>query len=265
MSSKAARPPVVVDPRMRSRRIGVLREAGRRRLRNMTFVLVGVAVLVAGLAALRSPLLDVDRVTVTGAENTSMQDALDVAAVERGRPLVSVDTGGIARRLEQLPWVATARVGRSWPGTVTIRITERRPVAQVRITDSRVAVVDAAGRVLAIGPPTPGGAPGRAPVVLTGVGGRIAEGGRLPAAARDALAVAVATRDRLPGVVASVATDLDARLVEGGTVRFGSPERLEEKITAVKTVVDQVDTGCLGTLDVRVPGSTALTRKEGCS
>jgi hypothetical protein len=30
-------------------------------------------------------------------------------------------------------------------------------------------------------------------------------------------------------------------------------------------VLDQVVTGCLGTLDVRVPGSPALTRKEGCS
>ena len=272
-----ARTPVVVDPRMRSRRIGVRREAGRRRLQRLTLVLAAVALVVLGLAALRSPLLDVDRVTVAGTRETAPAEVRRVAGVERGDPLVGVDTGAIARRVEALPWVARARVSRSWPSTLTVRVTERTPVAQVRINAQRVAMVDAGGRVLvfravtpaprATGPAAAPGATPRpsAPVVLTGVHGRLAEGGRLPADARAALRVAVAARDRLPGVLASVSSDLDATLAEGGVVRFGSDRRLEEKLTALKTVLDQVDTGCLATLDVRVPGSTALTRHQGCS
>ncbi|HKE72283.1 MAG TPA: FtsQ-type POTRA domain-containing protein [Acidimicrobiales bacterium] len=271
----AAPSPVVVDPRMRSRRIGVRREAGRKRLQRLTYVLAGVAVVVLGLAALRSPLLDVDRVTVTGARHTGPGEVRRAAGVERGDPLIGVDAGAAARRIEALPWVARAQVSRAWPSTVTVRVTERTPVAQVRINAGRVAVVDAGGRVLAfraVAPPPPAGArPGAgppaagSPVILTGVHGRLAEGGRLPADARAALRVAVAARDRLPGVLASVDAGLDATLAEGGVVRFGSAKRLEEKLTALKTVLDQVDTGCLATLDVRVPGSTALTRHQGCS
>jgi hypothetical protein len=101
--------------------------------------------------------------------------------------------------------------------------------------------------------------------VLTGVGGRVAEGDRLDADARDALVVAGALAERLPGVVGSVSTDLDAELVDGGTVRFGSIEDLAEKVTAVKTVLSDVDLACLELLDVRVPGSPALTRHQRCS
>lgn len=271
----AAPIPLVVDPRMRSRRIGVRRDAGRKRLQRLTYVLAGVAVVVLGLAALRSPLLDVDRVTVSATRHTTPAEVRRAAGIERGDPLIGVDPGAAARRIEALPWVARAQVSRVWPSTVTVRVTERIPVAQVRINAGRVAVVDAGGRVLAfraVPPPPPAGAqagaapPGtRSPVVLTGVNGRLAEGGRLPADARAALRVAVAARDRLPGVLASVDADLDATLAEGGVVRFGSAKRLEEKLTALKTVLDQVDTGCLATLDVRVPGSTALTRHQGCS
>jgi cell division protein FtsQ len=260
---------------MRSRRIGVRREAGRKRLQRVTYLLAAVALVVLGLAALRSPLLDVDRVTVTGTRETTAAEVRVAAGVRIGDPLVGVDPGAVARRIEALPWVARAHVSRSWPSTVTVRVSERTPVAQVRINAGRVAVVDAGGRVLAfeaVAPPPPAGAPPGAappaassPVVITGFHGRLAEGGRLPADARAALRVAVAARDRLPGVLASVGTDLDATLAEGGMVRFGSAQRLEEKLTALKTVLDQVDTGCLATLDVRVPGSTALTRHQGCS
>jgi hypothetical protein len=109
-------------------------------------------------------------------------------------------------------------------------------------------------------PPDPAG-----PLVLTGVGGRVAEGDRLDADARDALVVAGALAERLPGAVGSVSTDLDAELVDGGTVRFGSIEDVAEKVTAVKTVLSDVDLACLELLDVRVPGSPALTRHQRCS
>jgi cell division protein FtsQ len=256
---------VAVDPRMRSRRIGVRREAGRRRLRRTTLVLAVVAVAVGSLAAARSPVLDVDHVTVSGAHRTDVAAVVRAAGIERGDPMIGVAPGAAARRVERLPWVGRVQVVRAWPATVKIEVHERSPAAMIQVTDSRVALVDDDGRVLAIEPsgseaePADGG-----PVTLTGVDGRVAEGERLPRDARAALAVALAARKRLPGVVASVSTELDAALVEGGTVRFGSADRIEDKLTAVETVLDQVDTGCLETLDVRVPGSPALTRNGGC-
>jgi cell division protein FtsQ len=257
---------VTVDPRMRSRRIGVRREAGRRRLRRVTLVLAVLALAIGSLAAARSPVLDVDQVTVSGAHRTDVAAVVRAAGIDRGDPMVGVDPGAAAHRVERLPWVGRVRVVRAWPATVRIEVDEREPVAMIQVTEARVALVDDGGRVLAIAPagfeaqPADGG-----PVTLTGVDGRLAEGERLPPDARAALAVALAARDRLPGVIASVSTGLDAVLVEGGTVRFGSADRVEDKLTAVGTVLDQVDTGCLEMLDVRVPGSPALTRNGGCS
>ena len=66
---RVARPPI--DPRIRDRRIEVIREAGRRRLR-VTLVIAS-AIVVVGLAYLtvRSPLLDVDHIQVTGSQRES--------------------------------------------------------------------------------------------------------------------------------------------------------------------------------------------------
>jgi cell division protein FtsQ len=257
---------VVVDPRMRWRRIQVRRDEGRRRLRRLTTALALLVAVVAAVAATRSPLLDVDRVTVSGAERTGDDEVRRAAAVEPGTPLISVDTGAVAERVERLPWVGSARVVRRWPSTLEIQVTERVPVAVVQVTEDRAAIVDAEGWVLAIEERAPDEeVPEGERLVLTGISGRVAEGERLEEAARDALDLAVALEERLPGVVASVSTELEAELVAGGVVRFGSTEHLDAKVTALKTVLDEVDTSCMEVLDVRVPGSPALTRNQMCS
>ena len=56
-----------------------------------------------------------------------------------------------------------------------------------------------------------------------------------------------------------------AAVAEGGEIRFGSTEQLDLKVTAAKTVLADVDLACLEALDVRVPGSPALTRNQTCS
>ena len=118
-----------MDPRIRRRRIEVQRRAGRRRLR----VLVGVAVLVlltvGGWLAVRSPLLDVDRIEVQGAAHTPRAAVLGAARLHRGAAMVNVDQAAAGRRIESLPWVGQARVRRAWPGTVLITVTEREPKA----------------------------------------------------------------------------------------------------------------------------------------
>ena len=265
----AAAPPVssvVVDPRMRKRRIRVRRDAGRRRLRWVTWVLAVAVLVVGGLVATRTALLDVDRVAVTGIEHTSRDEVVAATGVAAGDPLLHVDLGAAARRVEELPWVAGARVERSWPSTVKVQVTEREAVAVVQVTDDHAAVVDAEGWVLAI---EPRGADDvvetDAPLALTGIDGRVGQGQRLDDEARDALAVAATVSERMPGAVAAVSTDLEAELVDGGTVRFGSTDHLDEKITAVQTVLSDVDLACLAVLDVRVPGSPALTRHQRCS
>lgn len=255
-------PVVVVDPRMRSRRIGVRRQAGRRRLRRLVVVATVVSVLIGAAYATQTPLLDVDRVAVVGAAHTGVDEVRRAAGVARGDALISVDGAAVARRVEELPWVASVRVERSWPSTLTVRVTEREPVALVQVSDRRAAAVDAEGWVVTIESHEEGAGD---TLVLTGIEDDVAEGRRLGREARAALTVAVAVAERLPGAVAAVSTELDAELHEGGTVRFGSTDDLGAKVTALETVLDEVDTSCLQLLDVRVAGSPALTRNQGCS
>jgi cell division protein FtsQ len=253
--------PVDVDPRMRSRRIAVRRDQGKRRLKRLTVALAAVAILVAAVVATQTTLLDVDRVRIGGVGHTAAADVRRVAGIDPGDPMVGVDVGRAAARVEDLPWIATATVARRWPGTVVIRVTEREPLAIVGVTGGRVALVDGDGRVLDVTGHPPAGLP-----ELTGVSSRgIAEGDELGRDPRDALVILRALRERLPGMVASVSSDLDATLASGGGVRFGSTEDLDDKIVAVETVLADVDIDCLELLDVRVPGSPALTRHQRCS
>jgi cell division septal protein FtsQ len=253
--------PVVVDPRMRSRRIAVRRDQGKRRFKRLTVALGVVAVVVGAAVATQTSLLDVDRVRIDGVGHTTAADVRRVAAISPGEAMVGVDAGGVAARVEDLPWVEEATVARRWPGTVEIHVTEREPLAMIQVAEGRVALVDDDGRVLEVTRQPPAGLPEG-----TGVSSRrIAEGDELGRATRDALAILRALRERLPGVVASVSSDLDAALAAGGEIRFGSTDDLDDKIVTVETVLADVDTDCLELLDVRVPGSPALTRHQRCS
>ncbi|HEY6415295.1 MAG TPA: FtsQ-type POTRA domain-containing protein, partial [Acidimicrobiales bacterium] len=253
--------PVVVDPRMRSRRIAVRRDQGKRRLKRVTLALGVVATVVGAAVATQTPLLDVDRVRIDGVGHTTATDVRRVAGISPGDTMIGVDAGGAAARVEDLPWVEEATVARRWPGTVEIHVTEREPLALVEVAEGRVALVDGDGRVLEVTRQPPAGLP-----EVTGVSSRrIAEGDELGRATRDALTILRAVRERLPGVVASVSSDLDAALAAGGEIRFGSTDDLDDKIVAVETVLADVDTDCLELLDVRVPGSPALTRHQRCS
>lgn len=251
---------LVVHPRMRLRRIEVKRDAGRRRLRRVAMAL-GVVVGVLGAVTLvRSPLLDVDEVRAVGGEHTTTSEVLAAAGIDRGDTMLTLDTGAAERRVEALPWVADATVSRRWPGVVAVRVRERTATAAVRITDTRWAEVDASGRVLALGEAAPDGMP-----AVTGVEGRIAEGEPLPSVAADALTVLEAATEAMPGAVVEVDTDLEVTVGFGTVVRFGSVDDLDDKIAALTTVLARVELDCLATLDLRAPGSPALTRYAGCS
>lgn len=141
------RPPI--DPRIRDRRIEVIRAAGRRRL-HVTLVIASTIVVI-GLAYLtvRSPLLDIDHVHVAGTQRVSATAVERAAGVRTGDALLFADTGAIARRVERLPWVAHARVSRDFPGTINIAVTEYVPTAYVRVSPTVVALVASTGRVIA--------------------------------------------------------------------------------------------------------------------
>jgi cell division protein FtsQ len=239
---------VPIDPRIRERRIEVIREAGRRRLRITLVVASSIIVLGLGFLTLRSPLLDLDHVRVTGARQESVRDVEAAAKLQRGDPLLFIDTGAVARRVEQLPWVERAVVKRDFPGTLTIAITDYVPSSYVRRPDGRVVLIASNGRAVAISQNTPVVA-----IEIRGVREVPAVGSVLaPAAAADV------TR-HLPGRLRALVSAIDVGdsfaldLRSGGEVRLGTLDHLRAKGLAALGVIDHLAGAPFEYIDVSAP------------
>jgi cell division protein FtsQ len=100
-------------------------------------LLLGIAAAVVAVAAAAvyvvgfTGLFGVRHVTVTGVRALSAEQVRAAAAVPAGGPLARVDTGAVADRIRALPGVERVAVGRSWPATLRITITERHGVAWI--------------------------------------------------------------------------------------------------------------------------------------
>ncbi len=137
----------IMDRRIAERRHRVTEERARTRLRLVIGLVALAALAAAGFALVRSPLLSVNSVTVTGAEHSDPAAVLARLDVVPGTPTVSVDAGAVEAALRADPWVADARVVVSWPGSVDVEVTEQVPVAAV-ITAGGYAHVTTTGVVV---------------------------------------------------------------------------------------------------------------------
>ena len=257
-------PAVAIDPRIRARRIEVQRDAGRRRLRRLVDVGLVLAVAACFVGALKTPLLQVRTIRVTGAAETPAAQVVEHSGIRKGQPLVDLHLRSAAAAVAALPWVGRVQLQRSMGGSVAIRVTERTPAAVVGEGD-RALVVDAEGRVLARTSDVPTVA--AALVRVAGLPAGLTPGAFLPGHPQDALALAQRLAAAVPGAIAevSVGKELVATLAQGGQVTFGDPTHLAAQLRSLQTVLDEVDLRCLDVLDLRVPASPVLTRRQACS
>lgn len=252
-----------IDPRLQARRIEVLRLRGRRRLRMiLTITTLILMALLARWVILESPFFDVDGVTIEGASNTVVAEALEVSGVAKGEALLEVDTSSAREAIVALPWVETVTSDRSLGGDVTFTISERSAVAVVP-AESGWLLVDAHGRVLDDVATIPTDV-----VVVDGSTWAVAPGGWIGEGALPALDVAALLPSGLRAKVASVhatTTTLELVLFGGGRVNLGDATDLEQKFLSALTMVVQLDLACLDTIDVRAPSVPVLTRTAACS
>lgn len=96
------------------------------------WLLVGLLLLAAASWLLGwSPYLKATSVSVEGARTLSTQRIIDASGVKVGMPLARVNGARVERSLTSIPRVETVRVVRGWPDRITLRITEREPLAMV--------------------------------------------------------------------------------------------------------------------------------------
>ena len=243
------RRPAPVDPRMRERRVSVQRTAGRRRLRRLLVVLVVLAIVGGVVAVVRSPLLALDEVTVVGA-GARDAEVLAIVADDRGSPLLLLDTGDVADRVERLSWVAGAQVERELPNSLRIVVASRVPVAWARAADGTVALVDDRGMVLASAPAVPTGL-----AELSGLTRVPALGGRISPVAGARIAAALGPLAGRVGAIVVGGGQAVLSMLDGPEVRFGALDRLEEKARSAAAVLGATDAAALAYIDVRVPSA----------
>ncbi len=222
----------------------------------MVAVLVAMAAGVFGL--LHSPVFGARHVMVKGAPVLPRSEVISAAGLENSPPLIDLQAAVIAARVERLPWVARAAVRISWPSSVSIRLTERTPVADVKDA-GRYAVCDPTGRVIEI----LGWRTHSLPVVkITGRPGPA--GTMLPAKDRPLTAVAAMMPESLVRRTVEVALSPTAGIVvvlrEGITADLGDAGSLAQKFVSLETVLARVPYAGPVEIDLRVAASPLLIR-----
>lgn len=221
------------------------------------FSLAGAAWLVV-----QSSLLDLETVEVRGARRVSTEEVRERAAVDVGEPLLLIDRGAAAGRVERLPWVRDASVSFSVPGTLVVTVSEREPVGWMRRgdeSDAGVALVDGRGRVLEYrAQPSDG-------LLELRIDADVPAPGRTLQRSQGAVEIArqapAALRKRVRGIAPAkggYVLELDAVTL----VRFGAPTAIAQKWAALEAVVESLGERRVHLVDVRVPTAPAVREQE---
>ncbi len=92
--------------------------------------------------------MTVQQVILEGRRNTPTDMIRAALGVSRGDPILDFSPESARTRLETIAWVQTAHVERRLPGTILVRIEERRPFA-IWQNNARFVIIDREGRVVA--------------------------------------------------------------------------------------------------------------------
>lgn len=233
------------------------------------------AVVLGGLALSRwtktSPAFNLNALVVTGNGTVGKEEVITVSGLERGRNIWSADLAETERRLMLDRRFERAALIRKLPGTVVLRVKERRPVAFVQL-DRLYGLSEGAELI----PLSPGNGLPDLPVITVGAPGdrpvpddavrqdrsfetlRDAmlvnpEVGRALYLMRVLRTISPGLYDELSEVHVSSEDDPIAYMVEGGlAIRFGTGH-YPRKIEMLRRTVDELEADAIRTrlIDLR--------------
>jgi len=88
-----------------------------------------------------------DNIEITGMDNVSRAQIMEVMGADIGRNIFFVPLTQQKTQLEQIPWVESASVMRFVPNRLKVEIHERTPVAFARV-GQRISLIDAGGTLM---------------------------------------------------------------------------------------------------------------------
>jgi len=218
--------------------------AARRRSARRVALVAGAIGLVAVLVwvFVFSSVLGAKHVVVHGAHDVPMSRIESVADVPHGRPLLRLDTGAIAARVEALPDIAAASVHVSYPSTVVITVTERVAVGYLSVGGNAI-LVDKSGRQFR----TAAAVPKNLPRFDIPAGAQATAAGQAVATVAGALTPAVL--GKLSSIAATDPTQITLQLRDGRSVIWGSADRSADKAQVLPALLSRAGT----TFDVSNP------------
>jgi cell division protein FtsQ len=220
--------------------------------RRWAVVVAGVAVVLAGAWwVTRSPLFGLRVLTVSGDRHVSEQRIRSLGGLSDRTNVLWLSTSGLERGLESDPWILSARIERSLPGTVTVEIEERSPIA---ISEPGGWLVARDGTVL--------GRRHQAVLPVIEPGRALHPGDRL-STARLQVAVARALPRALRLAVRRIVTSggrVTLELRGGATALLGEPTGLPAKASVLASVLRWAGEHAVPVerVDVRAPAAPAL-------
>lgn len=280
-----------ISPRARGRQAIRPRRPLRQRLegrlpsiRRLLAATAAAAAMAGLVALLNGPWLRVTAIGWEGGMYTIGDEVVAVLAEVEGRSVLAVDTRRLRDRLEALPSVAEATVSASLTGRVEASVVERE-VAVAWATPAARFLAAADGTIFAALP-----ADAALPDALAGVPAvvdqreasrRLAIGDRIPAAVLETT-LRIAGVD--PAALGSDATGFGIHIDDEFGFRLVAPEpgwevalgvygtdpretsseaaaRLEQQVTAVRTLFSSRSEAEIGWVDVRNPGKVYFRAK----
>jgi cell division protein FtsQ len=92
-----------------------------------------------------------DNIEVTGMQNVTKQQIMEVMGADIGRNIFFIPLAQQKAQLEQIPWVESASVMRFVPNRLEVEIHERTPLAFARV-GPRMSLIDAGGTLMDLSP-----------------------------------------------------------------------------------------------------------------
>ena len=186
------------------------------------------------------------------------------AGLQGHPPMIGIDPGVVAGRVETLPFIASARVSRHWPDGVQISVTERVPALQMAGPATSWSMLDRDGRTLEVGP---GRFPGLVVFIVHTPSGGVPPapvGRSLPPSASAGLLVCRSLPKAFAAQVVSVTvapdTTINLALDSGVTVVLGTATELPAKFEDVAAILAHGTLHPTSIIDVSVPESPTVDR-----
>jgi len=95
---------------------------------------------------------DINNIEVTGTQRFSRNQILEMAHLDARTNLLALKPALVEQALQAHPWIARAELHRHWPNHISLRLTERIPLALVQLED--LYYIDRSGSLFKPSSPT---------------------------------------------------------------------------------------------------------------